>query len=77
MTSAKRGRAKELGESLLRLAEREQEEAEPGRGEIKCPVCGAVVRETKNGRVRKHPSNPLRADEPCAASRKSLKALDV
>lgn len=77
MAAAKRRGAEDLGEALLRLAAREQEGLEPGKGEIKCPICGAILGGTKNRRVRKHPSNPLRPDEPCAASGKSLKALDA
>lgn len=75
--ATKRARVEDLSEALLGLAAKEQEGLEPGPGEVKCPICGAVVRATKNRRVRKHPSNPLRPDEPCAASGKGLKALEA
>jgi len=60
-----------LHEALL--ADQKRERAP--RGKDKCPLCGAILEPTKNGRVRTHEADPYEGER-CPASARPWKEFN-
>lgn len=50
-----------------------QRRARAPPGKIKCPLCGAAIAPTKNGRIRVHHDSPV-SMERCPASGKTIES---
>lgn len=73
MAAARREEVARLSMQLERALMDAQRKARAPRGMVKCPLCGAAIAPTKNGRIRVHHDSPV-SMERCPASGKMMKS---